>query len=685
MSKLILFLSWLITFSSYSQNLWEPTWGPNFNTIYYIHKAGSYFFISAEAGCYRSPDGINWEKLSVPVTPYFYNPTLLHFNSCGDRVFGMNYNKLYYSDDQGSNWNEDSLEGVLISYVTNKTIYLASYKKLYFSSDSGRAWKDITGNLPLSNGNICGISTFKNKLYASLTSGNIYNSADSGATWQALPNLPILAGPGYAYEDNNLVNDNDSYLYISNGAGLFRTADEDSLWQDITPSFTSADVIMNFRICGQNIYIGGTWRSFTCDKTNLLWNTIAPYGYVSDIWSDTNYLFAATADGLYRSPDLGQSWNKMYKGIYASNSGETGIFTDGHDLWSTNYLTRDNGDNWLIPFNDTATVIAVKKNIFIITPHSSASPYYGPSLPCYISSDSGMSWKQLNIYPPQNMSINRNYLYMNKNDTMYRSSDFGDNWTQLNTIGYNFFLGLDSIIFISGANGVYKSYDDGTNWISCNNGLPPPAPGWLVWNGSDLVLLNIVDHIYRSTDKGNTWTQLPEDGLDIFLRTAIAASAEKIYITGYSYGPYGSEIRKGIFEMTPGDTAWQVMNNDPSINPSWLLVKDNYLFGTFGTEGIKRYKLYDEISSSGELKNIAPGLVIYPNPADNSFSLKLNTSEPLIVKIYSLSGKEVFNRSYYDHQSLYERISIPGLAEGMYIVQAISNNTIKAGKLIISK
>lgn len=661
------------------QNTWEPTWGPNYNTVYYLHKMGSYIFMTTEFSCYRSSDGVQWEKLNIPNTYANYN--VLHFNSCKGRLFGAgSYSNLIYSDDQGLNWQQDTLQGIQTSYVKGDSVYMASYRQLYFSPDSGRTWQIIVAPLPNTLTVITGMVIFQNKLYISFNNGEVYNSADNGVSWQLLSYLPVLSGPGYSYEDNNLVNDKDSMLYLSNFAGLFRTPSENSAWQDITPSaYSSSNCLLNYRIFGSTLLFGGRDGSFIADKTTLQWQPFGSYFYVSDILQDGTDIYAGTQDGLYHTSDKGLSWNKLFKGI-SPGVAVGDMFVNGDDLWARNNVTPDNGDTWMTPFADTAIVVSYNGSVVVMTPKSK-SYYWAPPLPYYASSDNGLTWNQLNFPTPDIISSNKTDLYACQNGAMYKSSDLGSNWQQIDTAGYHFFLGLDSIIFIVRGDGVFKSYDDGATWVSCNNGIPPPDPGWIVWNGTDLFLMNIAGHIYRSADKGNSWQQLPETGITISMKNSMAASADQLFISGYSYGSYGSEVAKGIFVLNIGDSVWSVLNNDSSLSPGCMVVKDNYLFAGIGSEGVMRLKLWDEASAVSEYKNTTTEVKLFPNPSDTKVVVK--TKEEAVIVLLDNTGREISRRSFSSDHS-FPQLSTEGLPNGLYFIRIDTKGSRTLHKLIVA-
>lgn len=68
-------------------------------------------------------------------------------------------------------------------------------------------------------------------------------------------------------------------------------------------------------------------------------------------------------------------------------------------------------------------------------------------------------------------------------------------------------------------------------------------------------------------------------------------------------------------------------------------------------------------------------LVLYPNPANETFRINAATFDDLNVKIYSLSGQLVKEGKYTVNQD----IDITGLSSGLYLVQ-VNDTTLKFSK-----
>jgi len=75
-------------------------------------------------------------------------------------------------------------------------------------------------------------------------------------------------------------------------------------------------------------------------------------------------------------------------------------------------------------------------------------------------------------------------------------------------------------------------------------------------------------------------------------------------------------------------------------------------------------------------------LTLYPNPAENSFTIKLPNHQPefLQIEIYDLTGRSVLisTNQHSDHP-----VNVENLITGIYFVKAFNGNGIFSGKLVI--
>lgn len=74
-----------------------------------------------------------------------------------------------------------------------------------------------------------------------------------------------------------------------------------------------------------------------------------------------------------------------------------------------------------------------------------------------------------------------------------------------------------------------------------------------------------------------------------------------------------------------------------------------------------------------------PTFVLYPNPAQNSFTLEVSSSEKQVVNIIDISGKIVLTQTIADTTI----INTESLCQGVYYVQVKTNTGIATQKIII--
>ncbi|MCW3101784.1 MAG: hypothetical protein JWO09_224 [Bacteroidetes bacterium] len=683
MKKLYLLLVLFVFFKTgFSQ--WEPTWGPQNNSTYHLYEKPPYLFMTSLTGCYRSTDGISWEKLNIPNSYINYN--YIHFNSCGSRLFLTKYDSLFYSDDNGISWHADTPQNVRRSYVSGNDVFMGGSDRLYYSGNGGSVWTDITGTLPDAGAFCNGISFFQGKLYFASSEGYIYFSPDTGLTWSLLPNQPAAAYEASAYENNALTNDDDLFLYYTNAAGIFRISSEFSSWDTVFNTFDA--VITSFAIIDTMMYAGSSRQViYSTGKTALNWQPFTIPGtsqssLICDIKKLGGVLYAGSEQGLFASVNDGASWQQRYEGIIPGYW-VMNLFVNGDDVWADHFISQSDGP-WHRALPDSMSAILVKNDVVIASVYNPAST---PASWFQVSGDRGTSWININLTDMENIAVNNNTLFATFPAGLFKSTDLGQSWSYLGNIRFNQFLGMDSVLFIMNSSGIFKSTDDGASWSSSDSGISPPFSGRFFTNGSDLFVLNFNTSIYRSSDLGLSWTLLPNTGLNIGNRTTLAASADKIFVGGYTFGSYGHEVYTGIYMLAEGDTTWQLLNNDSSVVCESLAIKGDYLYGAIEHQGIKKLR----IDTTGAtfvpaLTQSNTYLQLYPNPATGSFMLicSAKSHEPAEVLVYNSQGQLLFKRNGMPSGDEFrETISIPGLPKGLYTVRVNQGKESRAGRIVI--
>ncbi|MCB0793344.1 MAG: T9SS type A sorting domain-containing protein [Flavobacteriales bacterium] len=231
-------------------------------------------------------------------------------------------------------------------------------------------------------------------------------------------------------------------------------------------------------------------------------------------------LLCGTLKGLYRSTDDGMSWQNI-SGSYGNWS-----FASITSTPSGNYLvlkslyevlrSSDGGQNW------TPLVTPNWTSASKLIANSSGQVFISTNTNAWRSDDEGDTWTAIPTPAPQHnlrslrLSPDEELFASTTNQRILRSDDNGDTWTELFTAANDIqefaFVGNDVVYALTSFSGFYNSTDNGDTWT-----LLPALPGTnggyaLAANaGGDVFVGSYDDLVFRSTDGGNTWTDVSYD------------------------------------------------------------------------------------------------------------------------------------------------------------------------------
>ncbi len=90
------------------------------------------------------------------------------------------------------------------------------------------------------------------------------------------------------------------------------------------------------------------------------------------------------------------------------------------------------------------------------------------------------------------------------------------------------------------------------------------------------------------------------------------------------------------------------------------------------------------ITGNNEIENLAKGVLLFPNPANNFFTIALgSTNEEVEITITDITGKIIYSVSEIEKQSI--KVNTKDFAEGIYLVKIQSEDFLKTEKLIVTK
>ena len=212
-----------------------------------------------------------------------------------------------------------------------------------------------------------------------------------------------------------------------------------------------------------------------------------------------------------------------------------------------------------------------------------------------------------------------------------------------------------------------KTLDYGTTWAemyidSLTNttaiNFPSENVGYLLKSDGSLV---------KTLNGGTTWTSLNGPTAN-FIHMAFSSDS-----IGYMAGHAGFLMR-----TADGGNNWtpQISNTTNNINVLYAFPGDvAYFIDT--TWAIYKNKSLTAISPIVSISN----LNIYPNPAQNNFTIQTNVSDKQNLQVYDVNGKLVLTQTINGTTS----IDVGILAQGVYNVSITSNEGVINKRLVIVK
>jgi photosystem II stability/assembly factor-like uncharacterized protein len=650
---------------------------PTNSNIVYLAAVGSYFAPNPERGVYKSTDGgVTWNK------------------------------SLFISDSTGAidiimdPTNPDRMMAAMWERVRRPTSsHLYGHSSgIYKTTDGGTNWDLVPPSAGLpdpSSQNVgrIGLAISQSNpdiVYSLYNNGadiiSIYKSTDFGNSWVDKDPDNELSSSGFSWYFGQVrvhpTNPDQVYVLdvefmVSTNSGDNWTERSISHVDEHALAFNPADP--NFAICGND---GGINIS---TNAGLNWGSPAqiPATQFYEIGLDANNslaFYGGTQDnGTNRTQDGGlNNWQHIYGGdgfyvlvdftnaniIYAeSQYGNLGKSTDGGNNFNgaTNGISGNEPTNWDTPV--------------IMDPNNNNILYYGT-------------------------------------DYLYRTTNSAGNWTkvspQLTDYTSGSRLGTITTIAVAPTNSdviyvgtddshVWVSSDNGSTWIEISDGLPIR---WVSRVAVDPANENIVyvtfnglkwkdpqPHVFRSTDKGTTWSDissnLPDAPVDAFAVDPVEPS--RLYL-GNDVGMYVS--------FNSGQSWWVLGEGLPVLPIGDIEIHPTTRELVAGTYGRSMYKIdLNLIPANIESSEpVVSGFHLeqnYPNPFNPSTKIKYTIAQTtnVVLKVFDILGNEITTLVNEEKPAGNYGVDFKAtdLASGIYLYKLIANEFSETKKMILLK
>lgn len=660
-SSLAFFLCVLFSVS-YPQTFWQQTNGPYEGDVRDISFTPSgTAYLATIRGIYRSTDyGANWQQttmdsvqmLSVAVAkngniiaggvenfvstdngitwrPPAYAVTMgffRYFHALAMAPDGTIYaaaDMLYKSTDNGLTFDTTNLqityEGGIQSVCVNAQghVFFGHNNGVYRSTTAGNSWEPIGAGMGSGTDDrmiiALAVNMTSGTLYAGSNSDKIYRSTDNGQTW-----TQIYHGDRGIQNYGLTVLPSGTLLAADYGY-LLRTTNDGQNWDTLTLGYPRT-FNRNMRLApNAEIFLCASVGVFTSANSGTLWTPrstgIAQTAVVGLAVNSSDHVFAATwANGVYRTTNRGQSWDKMAVPsteihsitIAPNNSVFVGTYTD---WWHEGGMFRstDNGGTW--------QRFELENMVVTATGCNSLGHIFGGSFGrIFRSLDNGSTWHVITENVPTIWCIRQSptgVMYAGANGAIYNSTDNGATWIQTSWYSNepqeikNIIFTPQGTIYASGK-GIYKSTNEGMTWTVM------PAPDMFVFGlaftkGGDLYCGTQYYGIMRFDPSANVWRPM-NNGIT---NKTVQFNSFVLDSQGYLYA--GSEERS-VFRtrvttteaesFPPAEDGFQLMQNFPNpFNPATTI---QYRIGrqkvTDNNQSAKtKLRIFDVLGSEIEL------------------------------------------------------------------------------------
>jgi photosystem II stability/assembly factor-like uncharacterized protein len=295
--------------------------------------------------------------------------------------------------------------------------------------------------------------------------------------------------------------------------------------------------------------------------------------------TNTNILYVATNDAVYKSRDGGQSWERfpsftarrvttvaidpqLPATIYAGTMGDAV------------YKSPDGGQHWL-PHNVGLKEHVSYVNQFVFHPSLSEKIYAATTVGAFLTNDGGREWEERmagmkEVHIVVSIAINPkdpSVLYAGTTGGIYRSDDSASSWKKINyglipeqelmaamALGVNVIV-VDpvnpDIVYAGATKGLFRTQNRGESWVRIGQAIPDPFISSILVHPTDPTVLYVggPGGVWKSTTGGQSWQAINTGLATLNIRTlAMSPKDSQVLFAGTN----GS----GLYRSTDAGTTW---------------------------------------------------------------------------------------------------------------------------------
>lgn len=687
----------LLLFAEQSAAQWSPLPGPNGNAIAHHHllsRNDTLLAVAWKGGAYVSVNGgLWWDPVNVgfDTDPYWLEGWSAVEHEGRPYVSMYHPAGVYRSDRFGGRWERVSDAVCVRLFSVGGQLLCAQTGVLMRSSDAGQTWTESYRS-PDTGDQFSDLIAHHGIWYLATYHG-VLMSEDQGSTWTNLGDgLSRPIGSLVAFEDRIVAGATGSPSAFGQGVYLYSFSKK--VWEGpvessaialavapLTAQVTGADTLL-----WANFQMNGPFGVFTSADRGETWTQVSGNERPYFTWALGGSLFANHSFlGLYNSPDRGLTWVPRNFGMSRVQVEELHLYADTlfAATWGSGVQVRANNELKWEERNAGLGVdsLYLAPDLKVVSLHRAGSylfaltEYNG----LFRSADQGRTWVQRMTgiaraeygaaFPklPALTSTTHEgtpYLYLLADQRgVYRSTDWGDTWVQLSRQGLwhpflTSVLAFDNVVLVGNGMVLFRSTDLGATWSE----VPEARATRMVRSGTDLISISefFGNTLFRSRNGGETWQNLSEVHRDI-LPVGLHVHQGRTYA-------FGSRV---WWTEDGGDT-W--LSDDTMFERPLraLAVSTTHVYAGDQT-GIQVRPRGQIHTSTFTQPSLLGGMATYPNPASSHLTLSfaLPTTEAIRVSVYDLLGRHIATLTDALHPAGTHTLNVDATSwpSGMYVVR----------------
>lgn len=366
-----------------------------------------------------------------------------------------------------------------------------------------------------------------------------------------------VSGP-YGGTVRSIAPDSNGWLFIATDGEVYRSKDNGLHWDmNLFPSQLH-NAVEPVTILGPNVVVAETeWRNFISWDRGDSWNYLTEdvRGFAVDT---TGEIYAGSNNGGVKiSVDTAKSWHefalageKIYRVVLCGD----GKFACPSD--SGIFYSSDKGITWIFRYYDTRftwNLVSDKRG------HLFCLKYFGLDFQLYKSNDFGESWQHI-ILPvpgdPYRIYIkNDGRLFVPVGKYILISADAGETWSKLSFAALT--VGWDAAgnLLAGNFNGIYRYDSTSGKWEDINNGIHARRIEAIEFTSSGSILVLSLGTLFRSTDFGNSWTNM-DLGANVYAypyAPILSTSQGNIFLAA----SFSNNSECGLLRSTDDGVSWE--------------------------------------------------------------------------------------------------------------------------------